>query len=197
MDLLSTPIGFADFISQPWHWSISGVMIALIVFLMTWMGRKFGISTTFETVCSALGASRFTDFFKRDLKNDVWRVMFVLGAIIGGFISVTFLASPETVDISIETRNYLASVGVSYPEADHTGRGYVNTDLLNFNSVKGVLLALGGGFLIGFGTRYARGCTSGHAITGLSHLQKESLITVIGFFIGGLVMTHLILPFLF
>ena len=54
-----------------------------------------------------------------------------------------------------------------------------------------------GGFLVGFGTRYAGGCTSGHAISGLSNLQLPSLVAVIGFFIGGLVMTHLIFPYLY
>jgi hypothetical protein len=65
------------------------------------------------------------------------------------------------------------------------------------SSVKGFLILLLGGFLVGFGSRYAGGCTSGHAITGLSSLQIPSLIAVIGFFIGGLVMTYFILPILF
>jgi uncharacterized membrane protein YedE/YeeE len=54
-----------------------------------------------------------------------------------------------------------------------------------------------GGFLVGFGTRYAGGCTSGHAISGLSNLQFASLIATIGFFAGGLIATHLLYPLLF
>jgi uncharacterized membrane protein YedE/YeeE len=50
-----------------------------------------------------------------------------------------------------------------------------------FHLSKGVLLLLVGGVLIGFGTRYAGGCTSGHAISGLSNLQIPSLKAVIGF----------------
>jgi uncharacterized membrane protein YedE/YeeE len=64
------------------------------------------------------------------------------------------------------------------------------------NPMTWVLLVLGG-LLVGFGTRYAGGCTSGHAISGLSNLQLPSLIAVIGFFVGGLLMTHVFFPFLF
>jgi uncharacterized membrane protein YedE/YeeE len=64
-------------------------------------------------------------------------------------------------------------------------------------SIKGFLILVVGGFLVGFGTRYAGGCTSGHAITGLSSLQLPSLIAVIGFFIGGLIMINFIYPILF
>jgi hypothetical protein len=74
--------------------------------------------------------------------------------------------------------------------------GYFPTAVFNFFSPKGIILGIVGGFLVGFGARYGGGCTSGHAITGLSHLQLPSLLTVIGFFIGGLLMTHLLLPIL-
>ena len=64
-------------------------------------------------------------------------------------------------------------------------------------SVKGILVLVVGGFMIGFGSRYAGGCTSGHAIMGISSLQWPSLVTVIFFFMGGLLMTHFILPLIF
>jgi uncharacterized membrane protein YedE/YeeE len=53
-------------------------------------------------------------------------------------------------------------------------------------------LLLVGGVLIGFGTRYAGGCTSGH-VSGLSNLQIPSLKAVIGFF-GGLIMSYFYSP---
>jgi uncharacterized membrane protein YedE/YeeE len=53
-----------------------------------------------------------------------------------------------------------------------------------------------GGFLVGFGTRYAGGCTSGHAIMGLSNLQWPSLVATISFMVGGFIMANLILPFI-
>lgn len=196
MDLVQTESSLIQLLSQPWHWAFAGVMLTLVVFLMTWLGRRFGVSSSFETICTAAGAGSKVPYFDKSIKDDAWRVMFVIGAIIGGAISALFLSNPEPVLISSSTVEYLASIGISYPEVDATGRGLVPTAILNFSSVKGVLLAIGAGFLIGFGTRYGRGCTSGHAITGLAHLQLPSLITVIGFFIGGLLMTHLFLPFL-
>lgn len=51
-----------------------------------------------------------------------------------------------------------------------------------------------GGFLVGFGTAYAGGCTSGHAIAGLADRQAASLLAVCGFFAGGLTCTYLVLP---
>lgn len=194
---MSNPSIFIDFVSQPWHWAVSGTMIALVMFLLTWMGRSFGVSTSFKAFCTALGARKFSSFFDIDLKEEGWRIAFVVGGLIGGAFAVNFLSSPEAVDISASTRAYLDSVNLTYPQSDATGQGFMPTTLLNFTSLKGVLLAVFGGFLVGFGARYGDGCTSGHAITGLSHLQLPSLLTVIGFFIGGLLMTHFILPFLF
>jgi len=64
-------------------------------------------------------------------------------------------------------------------------------------SLKGFLVLAFGGLMVGFGSRYAGGCTSGHAISGLSDLQIQSLIAVAGFFIGGLLMTYFVLPLIF
>lgn len=196
MNLAVNASSLIQFISQPWHWAISGAAIALVLALMTWMGRSFGVSTTFKAFCSAAGGGRFSDFFKMDVKEEFWRIAFVIGGLIGGYIATHFLQSPEPVAISPETIDHLATLGINYPEADARGIGFVPTSLLNFSSLSGILMAAGGGFLVGFGARYGDGCTSGHAISGLAHLQLPSLITVIGFFIGGLAMTHFIFPFL-
>ena len=142
------------------------------------------------------GAGKRTPFFDIDLKEEYWRIAFVLGGILGGFLTVQFLHSPQPVGISESTIEYLGSIGIEYPNSDKEGRGFVPTEIFNFTSIKGVILALAGGFLVGFGARYGDGCTSGHAISGLAHLQLPSLITVIGFFIGGLLMTHLLFPLL-
>ena len=183
-----------DWISQPWHWSVSGVAIAAILFLMTWMGRSFGVSTAFRNFCTMAGAGKKHAFFDINLKDEDWRMAFVLGGILGGFIGAHFLTSPEAVAISSSTITHLQEdFGMSYPQ----GRGFLPTELFNFTNPKGIILTIIGGFLVGFGARYGRGCTSGHAITGLSHLQLPSLITVIGFFIGGLLMTWVIMPLIF
>ena len=124
-------------------------------------------------------------------------MVFVVGSIIGGGIGSTFLASPEPVQLSAATIADLTQLGIKVPTTRAEGSGYLPMDLFNFEtlaSLKGIILMVLGGFLIGFGTRWAGGCTSGHAINGLAHLQIPSLLTVMGFFIGGLIMTHFIFP---
>ncbi len=186
-----------DLLSQPWHWAFSGAMIALTMVTLTMLGRSFGLSLTFRNMCTISGAGKKIPLFDIDMSQEWWRMVFVLGGLAGGFIAVNFLRSPEAVALSDATTNHLAEWGLNYPESDAKGLGFIPTELFNFGNIKGLLLAIIGGFLVGFGSRYADGCTSGHAISGLSHLQLPSLISVIGFFIGGLLMTHLILPMLF
>jgi uncharacterized membrane protein YedE/YeeE len=186
-----------EFISQPWHWSVSGVMIALVLFLMNWYGKRFGVSSNFKTICSIAGAGRKFRFFNFNWRADVWNLVFILGAVVGGFIAFNFLPSPGPVDVSEATDAYMRSVNVAVPQSMAEGAGFVPEEIFNFEGLmtpRGLLILVLGGFLVGFGTRYADGCTSGHAISGLANLQWASLVAVIGFFIGGLVMTHLILP---
>ncbi len=186
-----------EFISQPWHWAVSGVMIVFVMYLLLWFGGEFGVSSNLRTMCAIGGAGKKHDFFNFNWKDQLWNLAFVGGAIIGGYIAVTFLASPEPVQIAESTQAYLQSVGIATPQTLSEGTGYVPAELFNLEAlltIKGFLLLVVGGFLVGFGTRWAGGCTSGHAISGLSNLQLPSLIAVIGFFIGGLLMTHVILP---
>lgn len=186
-----------EFISQPWHWSISGLMISFVMFLLIYLGQKFGVSSSFQALCAIGGAGKKIEYFNYDWKKHDWLLTFVLGGIIGGGIAVSFLASPEPVQISAATISDLTAMGVKVPTTNEEGMGFIPHDLLNFENlatVKGLLIMVLGGFFIGFGTRYAGGCTSGHAITGLSNLQIPSLVAVIGFFIGGLLTTFVFLP---
>lgn len=185
-----------DVIRQPWHWAIGGLAIALISIVLTLMGKAFGVSTAFKILCSYAGAGKKSSYFDIDLKNEAWRIYFVIGGIVGGYITANWLASPSAVAISDSTVAYLAELGLAYPESDSSGLGFVPTTLFNYGSIAGIILALIGGFFVGFGSRYGEGCTSGHAITGLAHFQLPSLVTVIGFFIGGLFMTWFVLPYL-
>lgn len=189
-------LSLLEFLAQPWHWAFSGAMIALILFLLTWMGRSFGVSTSFKAICTSMGAGKRIPFFDLDLKNEYWRLAFVAGGIAGGALAGWLMDSAAPVAISDATVAYLDSIGITYPAADQTGNGFFPTALYNMSSIKGILLALAGGYLVGLGARYGRGCTSGHAISGLAHFQLPSLLTVVGFFIGGLLMTHLIFPWL-
>ena len=182
-----------EFLHASWHWLPSGLALAGMVFLMTWLGRSFGVSTTFKGICTAAGAGKKFAFFDSPLKDHYWRFAFVGGIVIGGAITSLFFPSSEPVQISESTRLHLADWGISSIQ----GNGFLPTEIFHFGNPTGVIMAVLGGLLVGFGARYAGGCTSGHAITGLSHLQLPSLLTVMGFFIGGLLMTWGILPLIF
>ncbi|MEZ5044620.1 MAG: YeeE/YedE thiosulfate transporter family protein [Saprospiraceae bacterium] len=188
-----------EWISQPWHWSVSGLAIALIMFAMVFLGERFGISSSFQTICTIGGAKRWGGYFDFDWRKNDWLLVFVLGTIIGGAIAATIMGSADSVQISTATVSDLQKLGVMTPENTSSSGGFLPDNLFsldNLMSFQGIIIIIGGGFLVGFGARYAGGCTSGHAISGLSNLQLPSLVAVIGFFIGGLLMTHLFLPFI-
>jgi uncharacterized protein len=179
------------FIKQPWHWAIAGTFIAIIKFSLIFFGKKFGFSSNLSTICAACGAGKQADFFKFDWKEQIWNLVFLVGAILGGFIAHEYLSNNEPVQIAATTIADLQKLNIATPNGLQPEELFSLDALLSF---KGFALLAIGGLLIGFGTRYADGCTSGHAISGLSNLQLPSLIAVIGFFIGGLIMTFLILP---
>ncbi len=183
-----------EFIQQPWPWYISGLVITLVMSLLLFFGKSFGFSGNLMTACSALGAGKKVKFFDYDWRNQRWNLLFAFGSLIGGFIAHKFLSNGEGVQISESTLTALAQWGFEKPT------GINPTEIFSWSFLatpKGFVLLLGGGILIGFGARYAGGCTSGHAISGLSDLQIPSLIAVVGFFIGGLIMTHLLMPLIF
>ncbi len=153
------------------------------------------MSSNLRTLCALGGAGRYSDFFRFDWKAQRWNLMVVLGAVLGGYISVRFLSTGAPIALSPETIYDLKMLGFT-----NAGNTLLPAEIYGWDAVftlKGMGILIGGGFLVGFGTRYAGGCTSGHAITGLSNLQLPSLIAVVGFFIGGLLMTHLLLPLIF
>ncbi|MDB9755826.1 YeeE/YedE family protein [Winogradskyella sp.] len=184
-----------EYILQPWPWYVSGPLIALIMFSLLFFGKTFGMSSNLRTMCSISGAGKLVPFFKFDWKSQRWNLVVVFGAIIGGFIAHNFLSNPINIDLSQNTLADLKTLGFN-----NIGQSLLPPELFSWDavfSIKGLLILVVGGFLVGFGTRYAGGCTSGHAITGLSSLQLPSLIAVVGFFIGGLIMIHFIYPILF
>ena len=184
-----------DLIYESWPWYVAGPLIALVMFLLLFAGKQFGMSSNLRTMCSAGGAGKVADFFKLNWKEERWNLLVVVGAVIGGFIASQFMSN-NTVEINPEIAEQLSN---DY-QINSAGNAYLppelfSTEQLSNPFVLGVLLV--GGLLVGFGARYAGGCTSGHAISGLSNLQLPSLIAVIGFFIGGLVMIHAIFPIIF
>lgn len=180
---------------NPWPWYVSGPLIALVMALLLYFGKTFGMSSNLRTMCTIIGADKFANFFKLNWKDQSWNLTVVAGAIIGGFIAVQFLSNHSGTELNPTTITELQNMGFSNPGQTLVPNEMYSLDILT--SPKALLLLVIGGLLVGFGTRYAGGCTSGHAITGLSSLQKPSLIAVIGFFIGGLIMTNFILPLIF
>lgn len=162
--------------------------------LLLYFGKSFGVSSNLRTICTIAGAGKKVKFFDFDWKTQQWNLLFIVGAILGGFISSTLLNNGEPLQLSGDTIADLKDIGISFD-------GSLNpSQLFSLNavfSIKGLLLLLLGGVFVGFGARYAGGCTSGHAISGLTNMQLPSLMAVIGFFIGGLATTYLILPYLF
>lgn len=183
-----------DFIIQPWPWFISGFLIALLMFVLLLLGKRFGMSSNLRTFCSMCGGGKASDFFNYNWKQDSWNLFVVIGAVLGGFVAAHYLSITTMPDISESTKMALQELNIS------TNNVYLPVELFSIealSSFKTWAILIAGGFLIGFGARYAGGCTSGHAISGLSNLQLPSLIAVIGFFIGGLIMVHVVFPLIF
>lgn len=182
---------FVEFIKEPWPWYVAGPLITLTMLLMVYWGKSFGISSTMRTMCAAMGGGRLSELFDFEWKRDMWNLVFVAGAIVGGFLTSTYMTDHEVINLSQNTVKDLNNLGVE------VNPGLIPEEIFSWESLTtkyGLIFMILGGFFVGFGTRYAGGCTSGHAITGLSNLQIPSLFAVVGFFIGGLLMTHLILP---
>lgn len=184
-----------NWIFDSWPWYIAGPMIAFVMFLLLMVGKNFGMSSNLRTLCTMCGAGNKVGFFKFNWKTQRWNLIVALGAVIGGYIGANYLSNDIAVAINPETIANLKTLGFK-----SAGTTYLPSELFDLSAltnVKSLILLSVGGLLVGFGARYAGGCTSGHAISGLSNLQLPSLIAVIGFFMGGLTMVHLIFPLLF
>ena len=180
---------------QTWPWYVSGFLIGMIMLCLIYFGKSFGMSSNLRSMCTILGAGKRTAFFDFDWKSQRWNLVVVLGAMLGGFVAVHFMSDPTNVSINPKTIEQLAQLGIDAPEGKLVPNALFGPAI--FQSPKSILILLIGGILIGFGTRYAGGCTSGHAISGLSNLQIPSLKAVIGFFIGGLIMAYFLFPLIF
>lgn len=184
-----------ELLYNPWEWYVAGPLIALTMFLLLLFGENFGVSNNLRTICAASGGGRYCEFFNMNWKTQLWNIVFVLGAIAGGFIASNYLSSSESMELASATVTELTKLGIDEP-----GKSYLPDEIFGveaWSSLKGLSILIAGGFLVGFGARYAGGCTSGHAISGLSDLQLPSLIAVIGFFIGGLFMVYFLMPLIF
>lgn len=182
-----------EYVKQPWPWYVSGPLIGLTIPLLLILGNKsLGISSSLKHICAACIPGKIP-FLNYDWKHESWNLIFAFGIIIGGYVGANFLTNPSNIDLSDATVTVLKQNNIS----DFSG--YMPKEIFNWESLltlKGFIIIVIGGFMVGFGTRYANGCTSGHSIMGLSNLQWPSLVATICFFIGGLFITHFVLPFI-
>lgn len=182
-----------ELLYEPWPWYVAGAVIGLTVPALLLLGnKKLGISSTLRQICAACYPAKIP-FFHYDWKKDSWNLFFAAGILLGGFLGGYVFANPEPVAVTAEAKNLFLSWGLN--DVD----GLLPQELFNWKNlatVKGFLLMIVGGFLVGFGTRYGGGCTSGHGILGLSALQWPSLVATASFFIGGILFSHFVLPYI-
>lgn len=182
-----------NILASPWPWYIAGPLIGLMVPLLLLIGNKsFGISSSLRHVCAACLPANIP-FFKYDWKKELWNLFFVGGIVIGALLAAQFFNNTDPVQINAKLATELRGYGITNYE------GLVPKDLFNWQNlftVRGIIMMVAGGLLVGFGTRYAGGCTSGHAIMGLSSFQWPSLVATVSFMAGGFVMANLVLPFI-
>lgn len=182
-----------EILKSPWPWYVAGPLIGLTVPLLLLLGNKsFGISSSLRHVCAACAPANIP-FFKYDWKKEVWNLFFVSGILVGGILAAQLLSDPNPVQVDPRLQTELAGYGISGEG------GLVPAAIFSWPqlfTLRGLLMMVGGGFLVGFGTRYAGGCTSGHAIMGLSNLQWPSLVATCCFMAGGFIMANLLLPFI-
>ena len=183
-----------ELLRQPWPWYISGTAIACIMVLLLFFGKSFGVSANLHTMCTIAGAGKRIKFFDFNWRTQIWNLLFLFGAVLGGVVASTLLQNDTPLQLSAATIEDLKGLGISFDGGLNPSQLFTAEVL---SSPKGIFILLVGGILVGFGARYAGGCTSGHAISGLSNMQLPSLVAVIGFFAGGLVMTLLLLPLIF
>lgn len=182
-----------EFLKQPWPWYVAGPLIGLMVPALLILGnRTLGISSSLRHVCAACIPAK-VPFFNYDWKKEAWNLFFVGGIVLGAAFVALFLNNPNPVDIHPELVSELQGYGITEYHS------LLPEQLFNWQQLftaKGLIFMVVGGFLVGFGTRYAGGCTSGHAIMGLSNLQLPSLIATMSFMAGGFLMANLILPYI-
>ena len=183
-----------ELIKQTWHWAVAGTLIGLIVPTLLLMGnKKLGVSSSMRHLC-AICIPKNIPFFKYDWKKEIWNLFFVVGILLGGFIAAKFLTNPNEIELAQSTKDTLIQYGITdFSQLMPTQIFSVE----NIFTLRGFFFFVVGGFFVGFGSRYAGGCTSGHSIMGIATFQLPSLIATCCFMIGGFFTTNVVLPLIF
>jgi len=180
-----------NYISQPWPWYIAGPLIGLVVVLLQWIDNNpLAVSSSYRHICAAVFPAS-VPFLKYNWKAESWNLLFVAGIIIGGFLAGTVFSNPLNINISHETAVQLQSIGIQDTS------GFAPAQLFSFQAlqtIQGIIILVFGGFLVGFGSRYAGGCVSGHSMTGISDLQWTSMLATASIFAGGIFAAYILLP---
>lgn len=153
----------------PIHWAAGGALISLVTVALLFVGnRQLGVSSSFDDICSLVVN---TAYFRREtlLAGGSWRFPLLGGLLLGGVLS--------------------AVLGGGWEPTWALGRF---DEAIGWSAGGKVMWMFAGGLLIGFGTRFGGGCTSGHGIFGLSNLELPSLVTTVSFMLGGIVFTNIL-----
>ena len=182
-----------ELLSRPWPWYVAGPLIGLVVPFVFWYGgRKWGLSSSLQHLCAATVPANL-EYFRYDWRSQGgWSLAMVAGIVMGGLLAAVVLPTPGgSIAISDATRLDLQALGLT----DFSGM--LPLEIFSWRALLNpvaLAIVIGGSFLVGFGARWAGGCTSGHAISGLSTLKRSSLAAVVGFFVGGLISANILLP---
>lgn len=156
-------------------WYIAGPLIGLMVPLLLFVREKqFGLSSSYRYIGSFILPKN--SYFNYDRSKDAWQVHFAIGIVCAAVLIFQFdLYTPQNLDSSKEYLRHFQEV----------------------YSLQNWLMFAVGGIFVGFGARYAGGCTAGHCIMGNSILSLSSILSTCMFFAGGLIVSHFVLPYLF
>ena len=161
---------------ERWSPYVVGIGIGLlscVTFLLS--DKPIGCSTAFSRTSGMIeklvrgGIVAEKAYYKKFAPVIEWEWMLVLGVFVGAFLSAMLSGQFQT----------------SWVPAKWAG-AFGNTP------VKRWVVSLIGGIILGFGARWAGGCTSGHGISGTLQLAVSSWLAAICFFIGGIVTAMLI-----
>lgn len=161
---------------ERWSPYIAGIGIGILSWFTFLLSDKpIGCSTSFVTTSGMIEKLFQGDkvnrkaYYQKHIPAINWQLLFVIGIFIGAFLSAWLSGQFEFRWLP---QKWLSKFGL--------------TPVLRTTT------AFLGGILMGLGSRWANGCTSGHGISGAMQLTVSSWLATICFFAGGLIVAFLI-----